>query len=125
MADDPIDKSVKIQILLAEYDGVRNHIVCRTSASIEAAAIGIAALALIVPQLEEQFRTGALLLAVLSVVIAAIFGFIYTDLMVEVRHVRRLEARINELAGETLLTYETEYGISSGVRSRLRRLRAI
>ncbi|HEX4694830.1 hypothetical protein [Sphingomonas sp.] len=116
---EPFPATAKVQVLLAEYSGLKSHIVARTSAAIQASAIGVASLALIVPQLEACPVAGLILLGFLVATVVVIALSIYRDLMAEVSQVRRLETRINNLAGEALLTYETEHGISTRAGSRL------
>jgi hypothetical protein len=124
MLEDRVTQNQKIQVLLAEYSGVRSHIVARTTASIQGVAIFIASLAILAPQFEIHPVTSSILLVILAPILAVVAKFIHSDLYNEVEHVQRLEAEINRRAGEPLLTYETTYGIAvTGVWKRLRRTR--
>jgi hypothetical protein len=114
--------SEKIQILLHEYDSIRNHIISRTSTAVQVAAIGVGALLVGVPQSNADFCVIAAMIAFVFVAMALIIWVLVTDLIAESRHVAHLERVINHLAEEEeLLSWESRQGVSHGLIRPLRR----
>jgi len=116
-----IKNSERIQILLHEYDSVRNHIISRTSTAVQVIAIGIGAFLVGVPQSSASPCATAAAIAFVVVVTLTILWILAADLIAESRHVASLEAIINDLSGETLLSWETTQGVALGLIRPLRK----
>ena len=107
-----LSKFERIQILLREYDSLRNEIIGRTRDGFNLFAITGA---LFVGTLSLAYGTaGAWPAAVLAVLGVGTFIFAARETTYRIfqaaARVRELEARVNDLAGERLLSWETDNG---------------
>lgn len=116
-----INNPEKIQILLHEYDSVRNHIISRTSTAVQVIAIGMGALLVGLPQSSANPWVTATAIAFVVVATLTILWILAADLIAESRHVASLEAIINDLSGEMLLSWETKQGVALGLIRPLRK----
>jgi hypothetical protein len=120
-------KRDQIQILLAEYNTLRAEIIQKGIAQIQMLTVtGTAVVAILgFAIVYNAIYAGAILLIVALILMS--FGILYNhqDIGIIATHVRKLEARINNLIGHELLSWEGKSGggleaISHG--ERLRRL---
>jgi hypothetical protein len=107
VAIDRAFENQKIQILLAEYSGLKSIIAARATASIQGCAILLATLGVVVSQFTDHPKNTLILVAVAALILTLVGIFIRSDLKNDSAHLCRLEAEINRRAGEQLMTYET------------------
>lgn len=102
----------KIQILLHEYDTLRNALLARYSAQFK--AVGV--LALVLTGLVTVIATNGLNKILVGLVGSSVVIFILVILWIDydiaraAKRVREIETDINARAGEPLLTWETHWG---------------
>ena len=101
----------KVQILLHEYDTLRQEVLNRTSNGFQLLAVGAALFVWMIggqhPNNRFWFWIG-LALALFAVSLAA--WFIFRDISKAAKRIRELEGSINARAGEELLMWETRCG---------------
>jgi hypothetical protein len=121
-----MDQKDKIQILLAEYNTLRNELIARTGYGFQ---IGAAIAALITWLLQQEFTTGAFLGFIFVIGGALLFAWVNVrDWNKAAAEVRDLEDEINNRAGEHLLTHERlsgaagRMGFLSGLFDNIERL---
>src|SRR5207249_3725901 len=101
----------QIQILLHEHDTLRTEILQRlTSAYQVYGVVGTSAVAISVIMAAYSIEVALILFILLPFIIWFIAANIDYDLREIAAQLRDLERRVNELAGATLLTWETEHG---------------
>jgi hypothetical protein len=112
-----IETGTKVSILLAEYNTLRAEIMQRGTVLVSVFGVGVAALAVLIVQIVEHWKTGGSLfwlfvaLALLSLALCSAHIFqshIMTGKLA--RRLRALEREINEIAGQRLLCWETDSG---------------
>ena len=99
----------KIQILLAEYNTLRDEVISRVDTGYQIVAFVLAALTIVVG-VRFDWRMELSLLGTLSLLIWLIWLFAMRDLACLARRVIALEAEINKRSGEELLIYESRLG---------------
>lgn len=110
-----IEDSIKIQILLHEYDTLRSENVARYSGVLQITGIGAAALLILLgissgdAANEMSGITVAFLVFGIAVYLYAI-GLNLRDTIVVGRRIAALETIINRRAGENLLEWESRWG---------------
>src|SRR5579862_4409121 len=108
MPDNAVREKEWIQILLAEYNGLRAEINARMSSVYQVATI-TALVAVFLLQQQDRTRLGLGLLAgALGLGICA--WAIARDLVRAALRLKELEREINALAGRHLMVWETEWG---------------
>ncbi|MBV9834894.1 MAG: hypothetical protein JO055_10825 [Alphaproteobacteria bacterium] len=113
MAEGAISNRERIQILLAEYTQLRMETVTRGNTIPQVASCGLVSLTLALSAYSNTKIGNSItfgLIAFLVLVVFAISANIRVDVIRAARRLRRLEARINRIAGETLLEWETALG---------------
>jgi hypothetical protein len=98
----------KIQILLAEYSGLRTEITHRVGNSFQVVAVGGGFLALIVSQPISPRFWAAFVIGL--IVLGWCTAVIFRDILKCARRVRQIEKDVNRRAGEELLEWETYWG---------------
>jgi len=116
-----IQANEEIQILLAEYSSIRDHIIARTNVAIQIITIGAGAVAIITPHIDEKPLLSIITIAVTVLAMGIVTWVVTTDLKAEATQVRVLEKRINHLAGKRILTWETDHGVVHGLVRPFRR----
>jgi hypothetical protein len=106
--EEPFKAKDKVQILLAEYSGLRNEIMVRTNNVFQlVAAAVLISLWIIARPVDVRFWIGLVLL----VGICGIFWwFLHRDINKAAARLRQLEEQINRLAGEELMQWESRHG---------------
>ena len=94
-----IERFQKIQILLAEYNGVRAHIISRTTTSVQIMVLLIGSVAATAVQAKSSFAIGVGVTLFIFISLSVVLFLITTDLLEESRQSVELERRINELSG--------------------------
>ena len=103
----------KLQVLLAEYSSLRAEILQRNTVMNQFLTTSITASVAIVGLtiLHQSVIVGLLIGCLLVLVIFFVATVISFDTRKAAQHVQKLETRINALAGDKLLEWETENGI--------------
>jgi hypothetical protein len=114
--------SDKVNSLLFEYNSLRSEIMQRNSIFNQYCVISVPASAAAVSVVTSAFPPlGIVLFLVICCLLYVVFRIIEFDTLTAAARVRELEAQINEMAGERLLTWETDHGLSKiGYRDRFR-----
>ncbi len=122
MTDEPLLAREKVLVLLAEYSMLRAEILQRNSVlNGLLAAGGAATVALIGLAFTKSFWVSLVLLIVAWAIGFVAFRLLEFDTLAAARHVRDLEATINLIAGERLLTWETDHDLPTvGYRERIK-----
>jgi hypothetical protein len=112
----------KVQALLFEYNSLRSEIMQRNSVFNQYCVISVPASVAAVSVVTSAFPPlGIVLFLVICCLLYVVFRIIEFDTLAAAARVRELEAQINEMAGERLLTWETDHGLNSvGYRDRFR-----
>jgi hypothetical protein len=121
-ANPVMSTSDKVNSLLFEYNSLRSEIMQRNSVfnqycviSVPASVAAVSVVTSAVPLL------GIILFLVICCLLYVVFRIIEFDTLAAAARVRELEAQINEMAGERLLTWETDHGLNKvGYRDRFR-----
>ena len=117
--------TIHIQILLSEYSSLRDEKIQRGSWQIQICTVGGTATVAIFGFMfiYQAIYTGIFLLFLTVALVTVGLSYNDQDVRVIATRVRFLEGRINELAGEELLAWETKSGIlGRGYIERLRQL---
>jgi hypothetical protein len=103
----------KIQILVAEYATLRSEIIQRSTWQVQMAAIGGAAAAVVLSVIArgEAVYLGVFLLFFIITSLAISWLFNERETREVIEGVKTLERKINRLAGQELLLWETRKGI--------------
>lgn len=111
--DDKIGTKEKIQILLAEYNTLRAEILQRNTVLNQFLIFSIATMLGLVGGLAvaEKFAVSIGSFVLLTCMIVVVFRIVMSDTRRVANRIRQLEARINGLAGEKLLEWESEHGL--------------
>jgi hypothetical protein len=114
--------SDKVNSLLFEYNSLRSEIMQRNSIFNQYCVISVPASVAAVSVVTSAFPAlGIVLFLVICCLLYVVFRIIEFDTLTAAARVRELEAQINEMAGERLLTWETDHGLSKiGYRDRFR-----
>ena len=122
MTANPFSTSDKVQALLSEYNSLRSEIMQRNSVFNQYCVISVPASVAAVSVVTSAFPPlGVMLFLVICCLLYVVFRIIEFDTLTAAARVRELEAQINEMAGEPLLTWETDHGLSKiGYRDRFR-----
>jgi hypothetical protein len=103
-----LDSKDKIQILLKEYDTLRAEIIARTNHGFQLTGLGGAVLMWLVSRPDDA-RFWVLVATFLMV-----FGYMgwitFRDISKAAGRIRQIEAKVNKLAGDELLEWETLWG---------------
>jgi hypothetical protein len=101
----------KIQVLFKEYDALRSSILGRTNNGYQLWGIGAALLTFLISRpIDVKFW---ILMSLFGIVFSIFSWTTYRDINKAAERLRQLESRINRLAGDELLQWETRWG--SGV----------
>jgi len=122
MIANPFSTSDKVNSLLFEYNSLRSEIMQRNSVFNQYCVISVPASVAAVSVVTSAFPPlGIVLFLVICCLLYVVFRIIEFDTLAAAARVRELEAQINEMAGERLLTWETDHGLNSvGYRDRFR-----
>jgi ABC-type transport system involved in Fe-S cluster assembly fused permease/ATPase subunit len=122
MTANPFSTSDKVQALLFEYNSLRSEIMQRNSVFNQYCVISVPASVAAVSVVTSAFPPlGIVLCLVICCLLYIVFRIIEFDTLAAAARVRELEARINEMAGERVLTWETDHGLDTvGYRHRFR-----
>src|SRR5271168_653778 len=122
MAANPFSTNDKVQTLLFEYNSLRSEIMQRNSVFNQYCVISVPASVAAVSVVTSAFPPlGIVLFLVICCLLYVVFRIIEFDTLAAAARVRELEAQINEMAGERLLTWETDHGLSKiGYHDRFR-----
>ncbi len=107
-----LSQADKIQILLHEYDTLRNELLQRYAASFQ--AIGV--FALVLTGLVTVIATNGINKTLIALLCSSTIIFLFVMLWIDydtfkgAKRLREIEADVNARAGETLLKWETEWG---------------
>jgi hypothetical protein len=112
----------KVQALLFEYNSLRSEIMQRNSVFNQYCVISVPASVAAVSVVYTAFPPlGIILFLTICSLLYIVFCIIEFDTLAAATHVRALEAQINEMAGERLLTWESDHGLDKvGYRDRFR-----
>jgi hypothetical protein len=103
-----IENKDKIAVLLAEYNTLRAEEQHRLTVLIQCTTIMVALIGLVVTY--PQARGIYVLLGFTLVLYGCVYWLVDLNVFQESKKIRQLERRVNTLANEKLLTWETEYG---------------
>lgn len=122
MTANPFSTNDKVMTLLSEYNSLRAEILQRNSVFNQYCSISVPASVAAVTVVYTAFPPlGVMLFLVICLLLYVVFRIIEFDTLSAATRVRALEAQINDLAGERLLIWETDHGLSTvGYRDRLR-----
>lgn len=105
----PLSEHDRVQVLLHEYDTLRNEILARSGHIYQ--VVGIAAALVVFLLARERFDRGFYLGIFLLAVMAILFSYLISrDIRAAATRIQVLERDINRRAGETLLCWENEKG---------------
>jgi hypothetical protein len=112
----------KVLTLLAEYSSLRSEILQRNSVFNQYCVISVPASVAAVSFAYTAFPpAGILLFLVIGALLYTVFRIIEFDTLAAASRVRALEKTLNEMAGERLVTWETDCGLDTvGYRDRFR-----
>jgi len=112
----------KVLTLLAEYSSLRSEILQRNSTFNQYCVISVPASVAAVSFAYTAFPpAGIILFVVIGALLYTVFRIIEFDTLAAAARVRALENKLNEMAGERLVTWETECGLNTvGYRHRFR-----
>lgn len=112
----------KVLTLLGEYSSLRSEIMQRNSVFNQYCVISVPASVAAVSIAYTAFPpAGIILFLVICTLLYVVFRIIEFDTLAAATRVRAIEQRLNELAGERLVTWETDYGLNQiGYRARFR-----
>jgi hypothetical protein len=121
-ANPVMSTSDKVNSLLFEYNSLRSEIMQRNSVFNQYCVISVPASVAAVSVVTSAFPPlGIILFLVICCLLYVVFRIIEFDTLAAAARVRELEAQINEMAGERLLTWETDHGLNQvGYRDRFR-----
>lgn len=103
----------KIDILLAEYETLRYELVHRSGLQGQTLGAAAAALAAIVVygMTSEDYCTTGYLVALVLVFGFLVIRYLHLDICMQADRVKQIESSVNQLAGETLMRWESKFGI--------------
>jgi len=112
----------KVLTLLAEYSSLRSEIMQRNSVFNQYCVISVPASVAAVSVAYTAFPpAGIILFLVICTLLYVVFRIIEFDTLAAAARVRALEKQLNDMAGERLVTWETESGLNTvGYRHRFR-----
>jgi len=112
----------KVLTLLAEYSSLRSEILQRNSVFNQYCVISVPASVAAVSFAYTAYPpAGIILFLVICTLLYVVFRIIEFDTLAAAARVRTLEAKLNEMAAERLITWETECGLNTvGYRDRFR-----
>jgi hypothetical protein len=112
----------KVLTLLAEYSSLRSEIMQRNSVFNQYCVISVpASVAAVSVVTSASPPLGIILFLVIGALLYVVFRIIEFDTLAAAARVRVLEKQLNEMAGERLVTWETESGLNTvGYRDRFR-----
>jgi ABC-type multidrug transport system fused ATPase/permease subunit len=112
-----MDESQKITVLLYEYNSLRTELISRYTAQFQSiAALAIVLIGLITLGGNRGFSCAIILLIAGAIVVyLLVLLWIDIDIARLSREVRRIEADVNNRAGETLMRWETQRAIGGAV----------
>jgi hypothetical protein len=112
----------KVLTLLAEYSSLRSEILQRNSTFNQYCVISVPASVAAVSFAYTAFPpAGIILFLVIGALLYTVFRIIEFDTLAAATRVRALEKKLNEMAGEPLVTWETDCGLNTvGYRDRFR-----
>jgi len=102
----------KIAVLLTEYNTLRAEAQHRLTVLIQCSTIAVtilialAGLAITRPDTEGIYY----ILLIVVMMYACVFWLVDLNLLEETKRIRELERRVNDIAGERLLIWETDFG---------------
>jgi len=110
----------KVLTLLAEYSSLRSEIMQRNSVFNQYCVISVpASVAAVSVVTSASPPLGILLFLIIGSLLYIVFRIIEFDTLAAATRVRVLEKQLNEMAGERLVTWETENGLNTvGYRDR-------
>ena len=120
-----MDKFQRAMIVVQEYNTLRNEILSLYTGLIQAtvALIGIL-VALVTFGLVHDFtRTVRWLIGISPIFYLITQGLLFAYILKLSAHLRDIEQRINEIAGEPLLRWETEAGLGGRLARKINSLR--
>lgn len=109
----------KIQILLHEYDTLRNEVLSRYAAQFQSTGV----LAIIIIGLTTVLITQGAKITILVLIGITVMLYIGAQIWIDydiakaARRLREIEADVNSRAGETLLQWETVWGLGGKIRA--------
>jgi hypothetical protein len=112
----------KVLTLLSEYSSLRSEIMQRNSVFNQYCVISVPASVAAVSFAYTAFPpAGIILFLVIGILLYVVFRIIEFDTLAAATRVRWLEKKLNEMAGEQLVTWETDCGLNTiGYRDRFR-----
>lgn len=112
----------KVLTLLAEYSSLRSEIMQRNSVFNQYCVISVPASVAAVSVVTSAYPPlGIILFLIIGSLLYIVFRIIEFDTLAAAARVRVLEKQLNEMAGERLVTWETENGLNTvGYRDRFR-----
>jgi hypothetical protein len=123
MMDEKIEQKDRIQILLAEYGGLRSEIHARSSSIYQVATI---AALILIWLLQQQIGMRLFLGATAAMLGLLLCAWALTrDLVRAALRIKQIESDINRRAGEELLVWETKWGGQTSTLWSARLLRII
>ena len=99
----------KIQILIAEYNTLREELIAAGNKMYQILTVGSALLVFLISQYPTPKFWLAVIAAIIIVVVFSVLNIADTRRLA--LKVRQLEEEINKRAGETLLTWESHHGL--------------
>src|SRR6266849_10226121 len=108
----PLSAKEQIDILLKEYDTLRQEIIARTSQGFQVLGFGVLLYTALVAWFGAHSvdRTFWVLLIIFVLTIAVVSLMAHRDINMAARRISEIELHVNNLAGATLLQWETKYG---------------